>query len=72
MLREVHYFRSYELNDIPIEALQFHEREDTFRIYCINLNNTKEWYGSYYFSLDAFIIICRYLLIINRIIYISN
>ncbi|KAL4135288.1 hypothetical protein QTP88_006906 [Uroleucon formosanum] len=45
ILREVHYFRSYELNDIPIEALQFHEREDTFRIYCINLNNTKECYN---------------------------
>lgn len=41
-MREVHYFRSFELNDIPVEALKFHEREDTFRIYCINLNNTKE------------------------------
>lgn len=43
ILREVHYFLSYELNDIPIEALKFYEMEDVFRIYCINLNDTKEW-----------------------------
>ncbi|XP_050527559.1 dynein beta chain, ciliary isoform X2 [Daktulosphaira vitifoliae] len=45
ILREVHYLRAIKIKEIPDEALKLYEKENVFRIYCINLNNIKECYN---------------------------
>ncbi|XP_031336595.1 dynein beta chain, ciliary isoform X1 [Photinus pyralis] len=45
ILREVHYLKIMDHEDIPEEALLISERNDTFRQYIINLDSTIDWYN---------------------------
>nr|CAD7593188.1 unnamed protein product [Timema genevievae] len=45
ILREVHYLRLMDKDNIPEEALKIYERSETFRKYTSNLNQTIQWYN---------------------------
>ncbi|KAM7360514.1 dynein heavy chain at 93AB isoform 2-T2 [Cochliomyia hominivorax] len=46
ILREVHYLKQMEVEDIPQVALDFAENSDTFRTYTLNLEKTIDWYNA--------------------------
>ncbi|XP_065078949.1 dynein beta chain, ciliary [Ochlerotatus camptorhynchus] len=45
ILREVHYLRLMEKEDIPDRGLEFSEKSDVFRSYTLNLEKTVDWYN---------------------------
>nr|CAD7570912.1 unnamed protein product [Timema californicum] len=45
ILREVHYLRLMDKDNIPEEALKIYERSETFRKYTSSLNQTIQWYN---------------------------
>lgn len=45
ILREVHYLKLMNKENIPEAALNVSEREDTFRNHTSKLNQTIEWYN---------------------------
>ncbi|XP_023295612.2 dynein beta chain, ciliary isoform X2 [Lucilia cuprina] len=46
ILREVHYLKQMEVEDIPQVALDFAENSDIFRTYTLNLEKTIDWYNA--------------------------
>lgn len=45
ILREVHYLRLMEKENIPERGLEFSEKSDVYRSYTLNLEKTVEWYN---------------------------
>ncbi|XP_071447818.1 dynein beta chain, ciliary [Hetaerina americana] len=45
VLREVHYLKSMEIENIPEAALALYDQSETFRKYTSSLNLTIEWYN---------------------------
>ena len=46
ILREVHYLKQMEVQNIPQVALDFAENSDIFRTYTLNLEKTIDWYNA--------------------------
>ncbi|TMW50187.1 hypothetical protein DOY81_004746 [Sarcophaga bullata] len=46
ILREVHYLKQMEVENIPQVALDFAESSDVFRTYTLNLEKTIDWYNA--------------------------
>lgn len=46
ILREVHYLKQMQVEDIPQVALDFAENSDIFRTYTLNLEKTIDWYNA--------------------------
>ena len=46
ILREVHYLKQMEVENIPQVALDFAENSDVFRTYTLNLEKTIDWYNA--------------------------
>ncbi|KAL9897380.1 dynein heavy chain at 93AB [Glossina fuscipes fuscipes] len=46
ILREVHYLKQMEVDDIPQVALEFADKSDIFRTYTLNLEKSIDWYNT--------------------------
>uniref|UniRef100_A0A1A9WGW3 Uncharacterized protein n=1 Tax=Glossina brevipalpis TaxID=37001 RepID=A0A1A9WGW3_9MUSC len=46
ILREVHYLKQMEVEDIPQVALEFADKSDIFRTYTLNLEKSIDWYNT--------------------------
>lgn len=46
ILREVHYLKQMEVENIPQVALDFAENSDVYRTYTLNLEKTIDWYNA--------------------------
>lgn len=46
ILREVHYLKQMEVEDVPQVALDFADNSDVFRTYTLNLEKTIDWYNT--------------------------
>jgi dynein heavy chain, axonemal len=59
ILREVHYLRLMNKEDVPEKGISFSEEQEMFRSYILNLEKSIEWYNTV--SLKRIFLIIKYL-----------
>jgi len=52
ILREVHYLRLMNKENIPKSGIAFSEEQEVYRSYILNLEKSVEWYNNVRFAID--------------------